>query len=137
MAAKRKDSEQGGFSDALAEDKAPEVTQESPAAQAPAESDELKAYKDRIAYLEATLDRMSAHMEAQEGKQLAAPAASATMHKFQVSLLHAPTVVVEAVDAANAWDVYRAQQGLLSSQYGPEISQVDPETPLGVVKRSA
>ncbi|MBY0523440.1 MAG: hypothetical protein K2R98_08570 [Gemmataceae bacterium] len=43
---------------------------------------------------------------------------------YEVKLQHAPTVVVEASDPANAWEAYRKKLGVLNSEFSPEIRTV-------------
>ena len=43
------------------------------------------------------------------------------MAYWEVSLLHQPTLIVMAVDAANAWQEYRRLQGVVASEFEPQI----------------
>lgn len=44
---------------------------------------------------------------------------------WRVELEGAPTHVVQAVDAANAWEMYRAEMGVISSINTPKLSSSD------------
>lgn len=46
---------------------------------------------------------------------------------WAVCLKHAPTHVVRAVDPANAWEAYRAELGVRSSENVPEVVPSDRE----------
>src|SRR5688572_5682917 len=50
----------------------------------------------------------------------AMPAEPTGPRKFRVELQHAPSWIVEAIDAANAWDAYKAAAGVIASDYTPE-----------------
>lgn len=46
---------------------------------------------------------------------------------WKVELLHAPTHVVKARDAANAWEVYCKEMGVISSEYRPKAGPATRE----------
>src|SRR5262245_30456102 len=75
-----------------------------------------QALQARVAELEALL----AKQPPAEGAESAAPAEA--LPKWRVELQHAPTLVVEARDGANAWEEYKRRLGVRSSEYTPSIS---------------
>lgn len=44
--------------------------------------------------------------------------------KWKVSIPYVPPATVEAVDEADAWEVYKAKWGILDSDHPPEVAEV-------------
>lgn len=102
----------------------------------PPSADDMRAATERIAYLEHALEQGQAgalervrELEKQLTQAARAPApvlASGPVEGasgyWRVSLENAPSHVVQAQDPANAWEVYRGELGVRTSDFQPVVT---------------
>jgi hypothetical protein len=84
---------------------------------------EKAALAARVAELEAVLADMADRLEGAEAEEEPKPRS----RYWKVQLQHAPTHVVEARDAANAWEQYRREMGVIGSEFAPEATPAGRE----------
>jgi len=84
---------------------------------------ELEALREKVALLEAQLAGERASRTVDVVGDLPADGAS----YWQVTLKYAPTHVVRASDPANAWEQYRQEMGVITSEFRPEVSPATRE----------